>query len=372
MEISKLMPVSVIKTEEPFKSLFAIDEKVLSAIEENMKGNNYDASKPITIWKGPNIVIDGHTRLKAARNIGRFGVMVVERNFKDEDDALRYALRNQRNRRNLDGATILHLVETLDNMYQRGGDRRSIFATTKVDLFAEENTPHESSREVTARLIGTTAEKVSQCRHVLQECSDSEIKEIRDREKTLYKVYRASLAAKKNEEKKAKDQEARLKIMEELKTGDFPCGWTKEEIRHHTVLVEKLRTIALKLLPNLEKQASDVQEIIDIVEYFKNQGDEKFKTFLGREPVRRFLGSLFVNDFIVMLKAFGFHVRVMTPRNLRVIKEERVVPVKKKRPAPQPHCNIGRVHEVGFMSKAESREADRRMEHIVERDMEEG
>lgn len=362
------MNISELKVEEPFKSLFKMDDRVLSAIQDNMRFGRYDQSKPITIWRGRNIVIDGHTRLLAAESNFMKTIPVKELDFKDEDAALVYALHHQRNRRNLDDAHILHLVEKLDKMYKMGGDRRSIFATTKLDLF-DEDIPRESSREVTAKLIGTTAEKVSQCRHVLQNCSNDEIKSIRDRKRSLHNVYKSSLAAERNEAKKLKEKEIRLKKLQELKTSKFPTDMSKIGLRQYGKILEKLDTLVLELFPNLDKRSSDMQEIRNIVEFFQSN-NENFKVFCEQPPVQRFLGSLLVDDFIAVLKCFGY--KILTPCTLKVIKEERVVKVKQKRPVPLPHCNISRVHEIGFISKAQRREMDRRWERAVERDMEEG
>ncbi len=362
------MNILELKVEEPFKSLFKMDDRIYHAIKDDMRYNGYDESKPITIWRGRNIVIDGHTRLRAAKFIDRETIPVEELDFKDEDAALEYALHHQRNRRNLDDAHILHLVEKLDKMYEMGGDRRSIFATTKRDLF-DDAIPRESSREVTARLIGTTAEKVSQCRHVLQNCFEKEIKAIRDRNKSLHNVYKSSLAAKKNEVKKLKEQEIHLKKLKELKPVKFPAVMSKYGLRQHGKLVEKLDTLVLELFPNLDKCSSDMREIRKIVELFKFD-DEDFDVFCEQPPVQRFLGNLFVSDFIAVLRCFGY--KIATPCKLKVIKEEKDETVKKKRPVPQPHCNISRVHEAGFISNAQRREMERSMERAAKHDMEEG
>lgn len=363
--MSQEMKISELKVEEPFNSLFKIDWRVCSAIEDNMWANGYDKSKPITIWRDRNIVIDGHTRLLAAENIKMKTIPVEEKYFKDEDSALRYALHHQRNRRSLDDANILHLVKKLDKMYERGGDRRSIFAPAKVDLFI-----YESSREVTAKLIGTTAEKVSQVRHVLQNCLDKEIKAIRDGKKSLHNVYKSSLAAKKNEEKKLKEQEIRLKKLQELKTKAFHPAMNKVDIRKYGEIVKKLDTLVLELFPDLEKCESSMYRMREIIEFFKSCDAETFRIFCDREPVKQFLGNSFVTDFILMLKCLGY--KILTPCTLNVVNKERVVLVKKKRPIPPPHRNISRVHEAGFVSKEEHREMELRGKRAAEQDMEEG
>ena len=72
------MYVGDIKTASPFRDLFPIRKRVLDDIYWDMERNGYDRSKPIVIWKKHNIVVDGHTRLRAANkaNIGQIPVVV--------------------------------------------------------------------------------------------------------------------------------------------------------------------------------------------------------------------------------------------------------------------------------------------------------
>lgn len=364
------MNISELKVEEPYKSLFLIDEDVLAAIEEDMEVNGYDQSKPIIIWAGRNVVIDGHTRLKAAQNIGRKKVAVHELDFETPTAALKYALHHQRNRRHLDDAHILYLVKRFDNFYQRGGDRRSIFANAKVDSANSDSNidrKYRSSRDVTAELIGISADRVSKCRHILKNCTDKEIQAIRDRKISVHRAWKSSFAAEKSEEKKAKKQELDRKKLEEFRVQDFHSDWGMIGDRYHAQLVEKIDRLVLKLLPNLDKRKADMYEIRKIVEAFEFR-DETFEIFCNRLSVQRFLGSLFIQDFLAILKFFGYEFT--TSRDLKVIKEERIMPVKKKRPAPR--FSISRVQEYNFLSKAQRREHGRHWAEVVQRDIEEG
>ncbi len=68
----KFMEVSDIREESPFKDLFEIKSDTLDAIENHMSEYGYDGSQPIIVWKEKGIVIDGHTRLKAVKNLQDF------------------------------------------------------------------------------------------------------------------------------------------------------------------------------------------------------------------------------------------------------------------------------------------------------------
>lgn len=64
------MKISLIKTRAPFNELFPINPEVLSAIKAHMETNGYDTSQPIVIWGRERVVVDGHTRLEAAKQAG--------------------------------------------------------------------------------------------------------------------------------------------------------------------------------------------------------------------------------------------------------------------------------------------------------------
>jgi hypothetical protein len=69
-----------------------------------MEKNGFDNFKPIDVWQG--IVIDGNSRFKAAIMAGIKEVAVYEHNFRNQEEALEYAIHNQRDRRNITDAEI--------------------------------------------------------------------------------------------------------------------------------------------------------------------------------------------------------------------------------------------------------------------------
>jgi len=123
------MKVEEIKTHPLFEGIFAINDELLAKIEKDMRDDNYDVSQPIILatWEGQRepVCIDGHTRLKAARNTGIAEVPVFVHEFDTEEQALDKAIKLQRNRRNMTDAEILTCIAALDKRKPRGGDRRS-------------------------------------------------------------------------------------------------------------------------------------------------------------------------------------------------------------------------------------------------------
>ncbi|HAJ27072.1 MAG TPA: hypothetical protein DCG53_07485 [Syntrophus sp. (in: bacteria)] len=346
--------ISELKVEEPYKSLFRINPEVLSDIQKDMEKRGFDRSQPITISVNDNIVIDGHTRLQAARNLGIEEIPVVERFFKHQDEAIKYAINAQKNRRNLDDADRLHFVEELDKLFDRGGDRKSKFWDPNIGR--ERMT--RSSREITAELLGISTDKVSQCRRILNNCSKREIEEIKNGSKSIHQAYKSSLDAEKREKKKQEEQDRKWEIMQELKLKDFPGRLAKKFILTHDDLFQNL-------LPSLNKRAPEIYKVREAIEFFQSQDEERFRIICERKPTLSFLGSLFVCDFIATLRCFGY--KIEKPSDLNVIEEKRVVPVKKKRPSPT--WSIAGANEPDFKSKAEHKEIDKRMAHAAERDM---
>jgi ParB family transcriptional regulator, chromosome partitioning protein len=154
---SETIPISQLQTHARFQGLFPIDPEVLEAVQESMKGMGFDPSKPIDVWKNKNIIVDGHTRYRAAKNVGLTEVCIFEHDFKDEEGAFQYAIANQRNRRNITDGWFFRLFLVTDRKKERGGNPfRAIASNEAIGKSAVKS----------AELIGTSATKVEKMRVV--------------------------------------------------------------------------------------------------------------------------------------------------------------------------------------------------------------
>jgi hypothetical protein len=160
----EIMKITEIKTAEPFNILFPIHGGVSWKIQEDMKEKGFDRSRPITIWSGKGIVVDGHARLQAAKNLGLEEVPVVELEFENEDAALEYAIQNQRNRRNLTGAEILRFIEAVDKL--RGAGR------PPKELVSRDAKFSDKSAAQTAKIVGTSQATVERARQVIKDTEE--------------------------------------------------------------------------------------------------------------------------------------------------------------------------------------------------------
>jgi len=175
--------ISEIKTAEPFKNLFPINPKDLTAITENMEKVGYDKSQPVIIWAGKNILVDGHTRLIAAERAGLDDVPVYPHEFASEQEALEYAIHNQRDRRNMTDADILRCIEALDNRQSHGGDRKS------GNFKPPSGALKQKSAKQTADILGTSQRKVERTRTVLDHADEKTKQEVKSGRKSIYQAY---------------------------------------------------------------------------------------------------------------------------------------------------------------------------------------
>jgi len=185
--------ITRIRTRPPFMDLFPVDEEKVKVIAEHMRLNGYDQSQPLILWdtgsgkKGPHesILIDGHTRLQAAKLIDLRLVPIVVVKFKDEDEALQYAIHNQRDRRNLLDPDLTRLIQAVDKRKRRGGDHKS--EESKAPSGAIEK--GKSSKE-TAAIVGTSARKVEKVRRILSKGDKKTKDAVLDGTKTINAAHR--------------------------------------------------------------------------------------------------------------------------------------------------------------------------------------
>jgi len=106
--------------------------------------------------------------LLAARKAGLGQIPVVLKAFPDEENALQYAIRSQRNRRNLTAHEILTCIAELDKRRKAGRPGN--------DKLAQDCANFGKSAQETAGILGISVRKVEQARTVQERASD-EIKE---------------------------------------------------------------------------------------------------------------------------------------------------------------------------------------------------
>ena len=187
-----------IKTRPPFSTLFPIDNCVWEAIKENMEAAGFDASKPLDVWRQENILLDGHTRLAAAK-AAQIDVEIFYHDFDTEEAALEYAISNQRNRRNLTDADIFRCVSALDSRKQAGRP------SDKLAQPCANSEEAGKSSEKTAELVGVSPRKVEQVRTVIGHASPETLAAVEQGDMKINKAYTVTQQERK-EESEAKSE----------------------------------------------------------------------------------------------------------------------------------------------------------------------
>lgn len=118
------MKTSEIVIDDEISNVFQIDNDVLERVCNSIQSNGFKEEEPIVIWAEENIIVDGHTRLEAAKKLGIYEVPVFKLSFENKEAAKKYCIARQYNRRNLSQTDILNIVLNLpENKSSRGEGR---------------------------------------------------------------------------------------------------------------------------------------------------------------------------------------------------------------------------------------------------------
>ncbi|WP_462267855.1 chromosome partitioning protein ParB [Desulfobacter sp.] len=165
----------ILTTGQPFEKLFPIQKETLAAISQDMELNGFDPVFPLVVWKEKNVLVDGHTRFAAARDMHLDQVPVVYKSFEDEDDALLYSFHAQRNRRNMSDDDIVKCLALLDVMHKKDETDQKI--TRKAE------------NETRAKELGISPQKVDKARKVMEHGSPDIQEEVQSGEKSINKAF---------------------------------------------------------------------------------------------------------------------------------------------------------------------------------------
>ncbi len=188
------MYIDDIKTASPFRDLFPVRKRVLDDIIWDMRRNGYDNSQPLVLWKDHgNVVIDGHTRLSAAKKANIYQIPIIFKAFSDEEAALKYAVACQKNRRNLSDSELVACVVELDKRKQAG---RPLNEAKKL---AQPCANFGKSAEETASLLGVSTRKVEQIRTVMDNANDEIKRMVKTGRMTVNSAYNRTVGARRNE-----------------------------------------------------------------------------------------------------------------------------------------------------------------------------
>ena len=248
---SMFVETNAIRTVEPFKSLFPVREDVLARITADMKRYGFDNAHPIILWAGHNFtVVDGHTRLLAAKKLGISTIPVVLREFEDEGKTLEYAIDSQRNRRNLTDAELLRCLSELDKRKKTG--------------HSKDNTERGKSSERTARLLGVSRTKIERLRSIADHATETIKLAVLSGDLSAHRAYVITMEARRMNDCDGMDEfkAARLAALEKNICKVIRERADLELIRHPDIRYADSEIHALKgrIISRLSKELGKLKE----------------------------------------------------------------------------------------------------------------
>lgn len=209
LKLSKIIAIEKIEEHERFKELYSIDEDLLNRIADDMRENKFDASQPVHLWITSDddgtehfYLIDGYTRITAARLAGLVTVPYFEHHFDSFEEAHRYALHLQVDRRNLSGMDLLKNIEELmgsDYIQNMKGNKNAIVGemlgvsekTVERANFVEKNASDEQKAEIESgeATINATYNNLKKQEFVEKNASDEQKERIESGNATVEEIY---------------------------------------------------------------------------------------------------------------------------------------------------------------------------------------
>lgn len=200
-----------------FQTLLPINEKELANIVKDMEENGFDKSKPVCIWREEDVLIDGYTRFAAAKEAGLAEIYKYEMSFETEQQALEYAMKQQLNRRNLNDAGKLLLIEKFDNLRKTGRPSE------------EDDSPKGKSAQALAETLGIGTRTVERARSVLANADEETLDAVRSGNLSINQAAKAIKKKKDEKDKPSPETDAPPSSWSAESSMDFDVDFTEED-----------------------------------------------------------------------------------------------------------------------------------------------
>lgn len=129
-----MVNINKLKFDKGFKELFSQEPEKVERIAQDMKEHGFDKSQPIIVTKD-FLILDGNSRYLSSQKAGISVVPVIIKNFTNKEEALRYELHLQLDRRNLTDSQIYAAflrLEELKSVAKSEGKSTEDFTDAKL------------------------------------------------------------------------------------------------------------------------------------------------------------------------------------------------------------------------------------------------
>lgn len=269
----EMMNVDQLETRETFSNLFPIQKGTLDKITARMRDGGFQNLHPICVWRTDKpVVLDGHTRLQAARQLGIKVVPVVQMDFNDELAAIEFAVAQQLERRNLSLKTMMEYIEIADTLARRGRKKKEQGRSNSGE---QEEQPRGKSSERLAKALHIPVKRAECLRRIVKDGSEETKTALAKEEISINQAYHDTLD-RMNEKKAAVvnpeqddntasapdddtpvSQEERLKLAKKIRMENLP-----DEM---LLAMKKAVDFELKSYPSVRYSDAELASIKNIV-----------------------------------------------------------------------------------------------------------
>lgn len=258
LKLSENILIEKIEEHPKFRTLFSMDNALLERIAADMRKNSFDSSQPVHIWyvkdddgTEHNYLIDGYTRLEATKIAGIRMIPYFKHTFGTFEEAYRYALHLQTDRRNLEGMELLKNIREL-----MGSDYIQNLHGNKNDAVGKE--------------LGISGKTVERANKVNSKASDEQLERIQTGKSSPNQIYNEII------EQETVDEEASENQLERIESGKA----TVKEICKEIKAEKQSRKASKRIDSDISDSLSDTSGNPSALNFSHSDGIERPK----REP----------------------------------------------------------------------------------------
>lgn len=251
-----------IKIDKDFAALIpALSKDELAQLERSLIAEG--CREPLIVWKGKNILLDGHNRLSICRQ-HNLPFKVEELEFPNREEAEAFIVKNQLGRRNLspEAASYLRGKRYLAEKQTHGGSRSKAKSTDQIDRLETAQRLAEEYKvgEATIRRDGRFATAVNS---IAENCGNKARQAILARDAGLSRGAVVRLS-------KLKPKEQQKVVEEFIEKGKLPRR-SRARKRSTITLPTEPKSLAQRLFESLG--AKDSSEVMEVLAQLLNKQD---------------------------------------------------------------------------------------------------
>lgn len=176
----------IIKIDPEFKSFLPeISEEEYSLLEENIVKIGYILD-PIIIWKGQNIIVDGHNRYQICRKLD-IPIKIEEVEFEDREAIKEYMIDHHMGRRTLSSFQKVELALKMEKIIE---ERAKANQSAGGGAVRQKSAQPIKTREEIAKIAGVSHDTLSKAKKILTEASEIDLQRLREGKTKINSVHK--------------------------------------------------------------------------------------------------------------------------------------------------------------------------------------